>query len=258
MKYRNFVVEKGKIARLAINIPEKRNALTPEAMLEFQQALLELNADPEVKVIILSGNGKGFCAGADLGSVMDNPNVMESRKIKANILNILTTMTKIDKVIISQVHGFALAGGFGIAMTADLTILSDNCKLGMPEIKNGISPMNIMNPISRCMPRKRLLEMMFAGNTITPLQALDWGLANRVVPEENLESETMKLAESIACNSGAALSLIKNAFYVMQDMNFYSAYDYLTEMLTINTMTEDSKEGINAFIEKREPEWKDR
>jgi enoyl-CoA hydratase/carnithine racemase len=258
MEYQNILVEKGRIAKVTLNRPEKRNALSAETMVELKTAFLELDRDPEVVVIILSGNGKGFCSGADLGGVMENPGVMDSRQVKGNIMEVLVTMGKIGKVVISQVHGFAMAGGFGLAVTADLTVIADDCKLGMPEIKRGLTPMNIMNPIARCMPRKRILEMMLSGDNISPNQAMEWGLANRVVPIEQLEEETLKLAESIACNSGAALKLCKDAFYVMQDMNYYTAFNYLTDMLTINAMTEDSKEGIHAFFEKRQPIWKDK
>lgn len=255
MSYKNIILESGKISRLILNKPEKRNAMSKEFMREIKSGLCELDSDPNTSVIIISGNGKGFCAGADLSMMAEPNSVLDSLEDKSYIMDILTTMGKITKVIISQVHGFALAGGFGIAMTADLVVLSDTCKLAMPEIKRGLVPMNIMNPLSRCMPRKHLLEMMLTGEMISPKKALEWGLANRVVPEEQLEEETLKLAESIACNSVSAIKLCKTAFYNMQDMDYYTAFHYLTDLLTINAMTQDAKEGVKAFFEKREPVW---
>lgn len=255
MQYENLLIEPGRIARIILNRPDKRNALSRALMMEIKDALLELDADPQVAVIIISGIGKGFCAGADLEALVAPDGILDGRNMKSNILHVLSTIGKIGKVVIAQVHGFALAGGFGLAMTADLTVVSDNCKLGMPEIKRGLSPMNIMNPLARCMPRKRLLEMIFSGDNITSQQALEWGLVNRVVPAAELEAETMKLAESIACNSGSALKLTKNAFYNMQNMDYYTAFNYLTDILTINSFTEDAKEGVNAFFEKRAPQW---
>lgn len=258
MDYKDLIIERGRITRLILNRPDKRNSMSRETMIEMEKALWDLNADPSVVVIIMSGAGKGFCAGGDLEGMIEPPNILDSREMKSHIMGVLTAMGKIDKIIISQVHGFALAGGFGVAVTADLTVVTDDCKLGMPEIKRGITPMNIMNPVSRCMPRKRVLEMMFTGDYISPQQALEWGLVNRVVPAAELEAETIKLAESIACNSGSALMLCKNAFYNMQDMEYYTAFNFLTDMLTVNTMTEDAKEGIQAFFEKRQPKWLDR
>lgn len=258
MEYKNIIVEHARISRIIFNNPLKRNALSREVLIEIERALWELNADPSVVVIIMSGAGKGFCAGGDLGGLIESPNILDSREMKSHIMGVLTAMGKIDKIVISQVHGFALAGGFGVAMAADLTVVTDDCKLGMPEIKRGLTPMNIMNPVARCMPRKRALEMIFTGDNISPQQALEWGLVNRVVPAAELEAETMRLAESIACNSGSALKLSKNAFYNMQDMEYFTAFNYLTDLLTVNTMTEDAKEGIQAFFEKRQPKWVDK
>lgn len=255
MQYENLIVEQGRIARIILNRPDKRNALSKALMKEIREALLELDTDPEVAVIIISGAGKGFCAGGDLEALVAPDSIMDGRDMKSNIMHVLTTIGKIGKIVITQVHGFALAGGFGLAMTADLTVVSDDCQLGMPEIKRGLSPMNIMNPIARCMPRKPLLEMIFSGNNITPQQALQWDLVNRVVPAADLEAETLKLAESMACHSGAALKLSKNAFYNMQNMDYFTAFNYLTDLLTINALTEDAKEGVKAFFEKRKPQW---
>lgn len=255
--YDNILIEPGRIARLILNQPKNCNALSRGMMKDIIDGLQYLNADPQVVVIILSGNGKGFCAGADLSSIADSSGVIESIRDKCLVRDMLLTIGDIDKVVISQVHGFALAGGFGLAVTCDLTILSDDCKLGMPEIKRGLVPMNIMNPLSRLMSRKILLELMLTGNLLAPAKALELGLANKVVPLQELENTSMILANSIAGASGSAVKLCKNAFYQMQDMDYKSAFSHLTNMLIINALTEDSKEGILAFFEKRDPKWKD-
>lgn len=255
MAYETILVEYGKVARIKLNRPDRRNAMNTAMMREITAALYELDKDERVNVIILSGEGKGFCAGGELDS-MAGEGIEANRDSKKPFVLLLEAMTKTRKIIISQVHGFAMAGGFGVMATADLTVVADNATLGMPEIKRGIFPMTIMSPLSRVIPRKKLLEMLFTGDNITPQEALACGLVNKVVPPENLTSETQALAERIARYSATALGLGKEAFYTMQDMEYSQSLNYLIDMLTIITQTEDAQEGIKAFLEKRDPVWK--
>lgn len=254
MNYETILVEYGKVVKIKFNRPEKRNALSALMMKEIADALYELDKDDKVKVIVLSGEGKGFCAGAELDSMSGG--IEDSRKSKKNLVNLLKAMASVNKVIISQVHGFALAGGFGVMTAADLVVVADNAKLGMPEIKRGLFPFTIMANISRMMPQKKLLEMLFTGDNISPQDALECGLVNKVVAPEDLEKETMLLADKIASYSSVALGLGKQAYYTMRDMEYNSSMDYLIEMLTIISQTDDAKEGIQAFFEKRDPVWK--
>ena len=143
-----------------------------------------------------------------------------------------------------------------MAVTSDLTIVAEETVLGMPEIKRALFPMNIMSPISRTMPRKKALELLFTGDNISPREALAQGLVNRVVPLEELEQTTLDMAGKIARYSPAAIRLGKNAFYTMNDMEYFKTFSYLVDMLTITSMTEDAQEGVKAFFDKREPAWK--
>lgn len=253
--YNTLIVETGRISIITLNRAERRNSMTGELLEELAASLYALDKCDEVRVIILKGAGKGFCAGAELDSLIPGQSIMDSKKNKGGLIKVLTAMNKIGKVLIAQVHGFALAGGFGLATAPDLTVVADNTLLGLPEIKRGLFAYNVMNPISRLMPRKLLLEMLFTGENITPKQALEWGLVNRVVAAEDLEVETMKLAEQVASYSQSAIRLGKESFYSMTQMDYYAAFNYLTDMLTINSCTQDSKEGVAAFFEKREPKW---
>lgn len=255
IKYKTLLVESGPVSKIIINRPNRRNALTAELLEELTDALWSLNKDDDVRVIVLKGAGKGFCAGADLESLIPGRSIMDSKKDKDSLIKTLTAMSKIGKVLISQVHGFALAGGLGLAATSDLTVMAEDTILGLPEIKRGIFAYNVMNPISRMIPRKYLLEMLFTGDNITPRQALEWGLVNRVVPVDHLEEETMHIAEKIAGYSTSTIRLGKESFYNMLQMDYYAAFSYLTDMLTINACTEDGKEGVAAFFEKRAPNW---
>jgi enoyl-CoA hydratase/carnithine racemase len=256
MAYESVCVERGKIAKIVLNRPGKRNALNDTLLREIPGALYDLDQDEEVRVIVLSGAGTGFCAGADLMFLTDSPGVMRSRQDKAGVGNMLAAIGKIGKIVIAQVHGFALAGGFGLAVASDLTVVAESTILGMPEIKRALFPMNIMSPVCRAMPRKRALELLFTGDTISPQEALAAGLVNRVVPLEDLERATWDLAEKIARYSPAAIRLGKNAFYTMNDMEYFKTFSYLVDMLTLTSMTEDAREGVQAFFDKREPVWK--
>ncbi len=255
MNYQYVLVEQGPVASITLNRPERRNALNHQLLQEITEAFYALDKDKEVRAIILRGSGKGFCAGAEMDSLIPGESILDSRAKKSGLIDVLTAMGKIGKVIISQVHGFALAGGFGLAIAADLTVMADNVIIGLPEIKRGLFAFNVMNPISRVMPRKRLLEMLFTGDNITPQQAWEWGLVNQVVPPERLQVSTMELATRIARHSPAIIRMGKESFYTMEDMEYFKAFSYLTDMLTITAASEDAREGVRAFFEKRDPLW---
>ena len=256
MDYQHILVERGAISSITLNRPERRNALNQELLSEFADALYELDRESSTRVIILKGNGKGFCAGAELDSLIPGEDIIQSRDKKMGICHLLTAMGKVGKIIIAQVHGFALAGGFGIAIASDLTVMADNAVIGLPEIKRGLFPYNVMNPISRVMPRKRILEMMFTGDNITAKQALEWGLVNFVASADKLDEMTRELAAKISCHSSAVIRLGKESFYTMQDMEYFKAFNYLTDMLTITAASNDAQEAVRAFFEKRDPVWK--
>ncbi len=255
MEFKTIIVEKGRIAKIILNRPEKGNSMNRQVMEELKTAFYMLDEDEECRVIILSGAGKGFCAGGDLSDMSGDASLLEQRAFNRVFPQVLTAIGKTGKIIISKVHGYSLAGGFGLAVACDMTVISEKAKLGTPEILRALYPFMIMAPISRCMPQKKMIEMCFTGENVTPAQALEYGIANLVVPEDELDSAVDALAEKIARNSPVAIRLGKEAFYMQRDMEYFKSLGYLSECIAIITQTQDAHEGVQAFFEKRQPVW---
>jgi enoyl-CoA hydratase/carnithine racemase len=247
------------VARIVLNRPDVRNALSRTLVDELGRALAACEADPEARVIVLSGAGdKAFCAGADLKGVTDRGTTLQARDSFAGLAKILETIPQMRTPVIAQVHGYALAGGCGLAVGCDLVIASDDATFGLPEIKIGLLPLIVSAPILRAAGRKRGLLMILSGESITAREAFEMGLVSRVVPRASLEAETSALAVKLAGFSPSAIGLMKEAAATTQDMEYGKALRYLRELLVLVGMSDDAKEGIAAFFEKRPPQWKGR
>lgn len=249
----------GGVARITLNRPHVRNALSRMLIQELAAALAACEADPAARVIILSGAGDAaFCAGADLKGVGDRGTTLQARESFSGLARVLESITTMRTPVIAQVHGFALAGGCGLAAGCDLVIASEDARFGLPEIKVGLLPLIVMAPILRAVGRKRGLLMILSGEPVTAHEALEMGLVSRVVPREDLERETSALAERLARFSPTAMGIAKEASSTIQDMEYAKALRYLRELTTLVGLSDDAKEGIAAFFDKREPEWKGR
>ena len=247
------------VARVTLNRPEVRNALSRTLVKEIESAFERYERDPDARVIVLAGAGdKAFCAGADLKGVGDRGTTLQARESFSGLARILELITRMPTPVIAQVHGFALAGGCGLAVGCDLVIASDDAVFGLPEIKIGLLPLMVMAPILRAAGRKRGLLMILSGETVTAREALDMGLVSRVVPRADLERETAALARKLAAFSPTAVGLAKEAAYTIQDMEYGKSLHYLRELITLVGLSDDAREGIAAFFEKRPPEWKGR
>ena len=240
------------VARITLNRPEVRNALSRTLIAELAAALAAYEADPAARVIVLAGAGdRAFCAGADLKGVGDRGTTLQARESFSGLAGILDAITTMRTPVIAQVHGFALAGGCGLAAGCDLVIASDDAVFGLPEIKIGLLPLIVMAPILRAVGRKRGLLMILSGEPITARDALEMGLVSRVVPRADLERETSALAARLARFSPTAMGIAKEASYTIQDMEYGKALRYLRELITLVGLSDDAKEGIAAFFEKR-------
>jgi len=250
----------GPVARLIINRPEARNALSAEVMEGLLSAFDRAGADPEVRVLVLTGAGdKAFCAGGDLGGRgFLQKGFAERHHDRRTFADLFRRLNRLGKPVIARVRGHCLAGGFGLAIGCDLVVASDDSSFGTPEVRRGLMPMMIMATIFRNVGRKKGMELLLTGERISAAEAERLGLINYAVPAAELDAKVDELARRVASMSPAVVRLGRDAFYAMSDMSFDQALEYLQAMLTVNLGTEDAAEGVRAFLEKREPVWKGR
>jgi len=245
------------VARITLNQPERRNPIGPLMNGELVHALGRAQANGDVRVILLTGAGKVFCAGGDLAQ-MAGQQIAEGQARPATLVELFTTMHALHKPIVAMVNGHALAGGLGLVCACDLAVASADAELGTTEINLGLWPMMISAEITRSIGRKRALEMMLTGRRLRADEAERIGLVNRVVPADRLETETLVLAHELARKSPSAMRLGLKAFYEAQDLPYRPALEHLLGQLAAVLATEDAAEGIRAFLEKRQPAWKGR
>lgn len=263
MAYSDIVYEtRGAVARITLNRPDKRNPLGPNTIGELLHALDAAKSDDGVRVIVLTGAGKVFSAGGDLSSMGGGGTPLQatgSGSTKAGtFVDLNLALTKLGKPTIAMVNGHALAGGLGLVVACDVAIAADDAQLGTPEINVGLWPMMIMATIFRNVPRKRGLELIMTGDKISAAQAVEMGLITRAVPREQLEAEVEALATKLAAKSPAVMRLGLEAFYETQDLELEPALQRLQTGLMTVLSTEDAREGLLAFLEKRAPQWKGR
>src|SRR5229473_384274 len=247
----------GHVATITLNRPEQRNPLSATMLGDLASAFRWCGANDEVRVVVLTGAGdRAFCAGADLTSFDGGMTDLERYRSRELFVDLFALMASIGKPIVGRVNGHALAGGLGLACSCDIVVAVDTATFGTPEINVGIWPMMIQAILSRNIPRKVLLEMELLGDRWTASQMQSLGIVNRVVPHDQLDSTVADITDRLVKKSPIALRLGRDSFYKQQDMDFRAALAYLHSQFTLITLTEDSKEGIKAFFEKREPEFK--
>ena len=246
------------VCTITIDREDKRNALDRQTLSELEARFAEAGSDPAVKVIVLRGAGeRAFCAGADLAELLAHETIEAYRRHFDGVARVIHAMHGAGPPVIARVQGFALAGGCGLAVAADFTIAAESAVFGLPEIGIGLLPMVVSAPIYRATgSRKTVLDLVLTGRRVEAREARELGLATRVVPDARLDAEIDTLARTLASHSPAIVRLGKEAVYTMCEMEYGTALRYLREMVVLTAQTEDAKEGLRAFFEKRPPEWK--
>jgi enoyl-CoA hydratase/carnithine racemase len=251
-----LVAVDGHIATVTLNRPEQRNPLSATMLRDLTAAFQWCKEQSAVRAVVLTGAGKVFCAGADLTSFDGEMSPIDKFRSRDLFVNLFLLMAELGKPIVGRINGHALAGGFGLACSCDILVAADTASFGLPEINVGIWPMMIQAILTRTVPRHVLLEMEMLGRRWTAAQMQSAGVVNRVVASEQLDMAIEDIAGELAKKSPAAMRLGRDSFYRQQDMDFRAALHYLHGQFLLVSQTEDSREGIKAFFEKREPDFK--
>lgn len=259
MKFEKIIVEtdENHVATLTLNRPESMNTFSSQMAAELNQALIDLDLNPSVRVILLKGSGRAFCAGIDV-TELAGKTAIEYREWIEKMEQPLVTISKLKKPVIAQLHGVAAANGMGLIAAADLVIASEDARMGLTAINVGLNCIGPIIPVSRCVGRKKALELLLYGNLIKTPEALSLGLINKIVPNDELESQALKWAIELAQKSPIAVQIAKTGFYHSEDMNYEDQFAYMNEAFARLCTTDDAKEGVNAFFEKRPPVWQEK
>jgi enoyl-CoA hydratase len=247
------------VATIALDQPDTRNALSDELLDELIDALESARDDPEVCCVVLtSTHERVFSAGANLSGFAGETPLVEKHLGTARFPRLFRLIGELGKPSLCAANGHVLAGALGLALACDLIIAQDGARFGTPEINVGVFPFMIMALIYRNVPRKKASELLLLGEQISAQEAERIGMVNKVLAREDFEAGVRDWAEKLARKSPVLMQLGKDAMFRQQDMALADALDFLRSQLTIAFSTEDIQEGVRAFFEKREPEWKGR
>lgn len=252
----------GAIAHLRLNMPERLNALSDEMLAALQAEIDALKTDNSIRVVILSGAGKAFCAGHDLKQMTaarqaDDGGKAYFKDLFARCTRVMMGLQSLPQPVVAQVHGIATAAGCQLVASCDLAIAAQDTKFGVNGVNIGLFCSTPMVALSRNIPPKKAFEMLTTGNFINADKAEVLGLINRSVAADQLEAETGELADTISSKLGVAVKIGKSAFYEQIQMPLDQAYAYTADVMVENMLYRDTTEGIAAFVEKRHPNWKD-
>jgi len=239
---------------ITLNRPDQLNTFTSTMAGELHKALLDMEGDEKVRVVLLRSSGRAFCAGIDVKE-LEGKEANDYRKWIEWMENPLVEISRMKKPVIAQVQGVATANGMGLVAAADLAIISERVKMGLTAINVGLNCVGPILPVSRCIGRKKALELLLYGTLLKANEAQELGLVNRVVAHEELETAALEWAEELAAKSPIAVQIAKSAFYQSEDMDYQKQFQYMNEAFARLCTTSDAKEGVNAFLEKRNPRW---
>jgi enoyl-CoA hydratase/carnithine racemase len=243
------------IATVTLNRPQARNALSTELMSAVEAALAQLGADPAVKVVVLAANGPAFCAGHDLKQMRSLEGRDQLAAVFSQCSRMMKAIVRLPKPVIAKVHAMATAAGCQLVASCDLAYAAESAQFATPGVNIGLFCSTPMVALSRAVGRKQAMELLLLGKPVDGVTAEKWGLVNRAVPAADLDGVVAEAAAAIASKSPYTLRVGKEAFYRQMEMDLDAAYDYASEVMTTNMLAKDAAEGIDAFINKRPPNW---
>ena len=250
------------VLRLTLNDAKRRNALSEEMMAELSSVLDSASSDANVRVVILAANGPAFCAGHDLkqikaGRDTDDKGLAYFTMVFENCAALMQKIVNHPKPIIAEVTGIATAAGCQLVASCDLAVAAKSSRFATPGVHIGLFCSTPMVALSRNVSNKHAMEMLMAGDMVSAKKAVKIGLINKTAKDDKLQQVTMELATKIASKSTMTLAIGKQAFYAQREMPLSQAYQYASDVMVQNLLKQDAIEGINAFVEKRKPEWSD-
>ncbi len=248
----------GGVRTITMNRPRQFNALSEGLLADLTEALERAGEDDAVRVVVLAGAGRAFCAGHDLKEMRSHPDKAYFQELFAACSKMMMTVTRIPKPVIARIHGIATAAGCQLVAQCDLAVAVEEARFATSGINAGLFCSTPSVPLTRNVPRKRAFELLFTGEFIDAETAAEWGLINRVVPADQLDQAIDALAQRMIAKSAVAIATGKRMVYTQLEKGMEAAYDYAAEMMACNMMAEDVGEGIDAFIEKRPAVWKHR
>jgi len=247
----------GLVAWLTLNRPESRNALSIEVMNDMLDKLGQIERNPDIRVVVIRGNGPAFCAGHNLKDMIGpDLDIRHFYTMFSVCARMMQSLHELPQPVIAQVHGIATAAGCQLVAACDLAVAEAGAQFATPGVKIGLFCTTPAVPLVRVVGRRRAMEMLLTGRFFSAEQAEKFGLVNEVVPLEDLSRRTRDLAVEMAQYSRQTLAFGKQTFYRQVDLSETSAYDYATHAIAMNCLGEDAQEGIRAFLEKRMPVWK--
>ena len=244
------------IATLTMNRPQQMNLLTGGMLEALQKAFDEIANDGSVRVVVLAGAGKGFCAGHDLKEIRALKDLPRIEALFTQCSRMMATIPRLPQPVIANVQGAAAAAGCQLVAQCDLAVASDASKFVTSGVSWGFFCSTPGVAVGRNLHRKHALEMLLTGDVVGPQQALAWGLVNRVVPAAELDAATEELAKKLAAKPPATVAAGKRAFYQQMDLNLEKAYELAGKVISASFAHAEGREGMDAFIEKRPPDWK--
>ncbi len=255
--HNTLIEQKGNIGIITLNQPEKQNTFDAPLARKLNDALWALENNETVRVIVIQAEGKNFSTGISLNE-FQGKTPQEYRDFLHLMNEHNHTIARMKKLVITSVQGYAVANGAGLVFSSDFTIAADNAKFGTTAINVGLICLGPAVPLMRIVGRKKTLEFILTGKIVSAEEALRLGLINEIVSLEELKSRTMKFAEQMSKKSPLALKTGKWGVYQMEDLPYHQAIDYMGELFAALCATHDAEEGAKAFLEKRDPEWKEK